>query len=211
MNRVLGVLIVAAAWLNAGCTDLSVNRSIRVKDGETRSGSLTTVNGSIDIGDECRVRGTCRTVNGAIRVGYRSSVRELQTVNGGIKLDEGVAVRRDIESVNGGISCDPECEIGGGISTVNGGIRLERCEIDGDISTHNGSIDCLDRTVVKGDITIKRSRGSSSRRKPLRITVDDSVIHGDVINFNRRLEVILILRDNGRVRGDVKNVKVVEE
>jgi len=101
--RFLPVFILTISIL-FGC-NLTVNQSIRVKDGEIRNTGLTTVNGNIDVGRECEIHGTCRAVNGSIEIGANSIVEDLQSVNGRIDVEENVHVRGNIASVNGSVYC----------------------------------------------------------------------------------------------------------
>lgn len=183
--------------------DITVNRSIRVEDGERKSGSLTTVNGSIYVGKEARVTGTCRSVNGKIRIGESSRVKRLQTVNGGVEVAEDAYVGSDIESVNGPISCGRGVYVRGSVESVNGPIELERTTVHKDITTYNGTITLEDRSVVERDIIIKENKGSTNRRKPLDIYLRDrSVVEGDIIVKQDDFEVIVHL-EGGRVEGKI--------
>ena len=85
-------------WALAAC-DVSVNRSIRVADGESVEGDRITVNGRIRIGSGAEVRGDCQTVNGRITVGDDSRVGSLSTVNGRIMLGQNVTVEGDLATV----------------------------------------------------------------------------------------------------------------
>ena len=73
--------IVFLIFFNSACESTSVNKSIRIKDGEKVSGDISSVNGSIRIGKNCQIDGDCRTVNGIIEIGQNSVVDDIQTVN----------------------------------------------------------------------------------------------------------------------------------
>ena len=94
----LGALLAGALVLG-GC-DLSINSSIDVPDGESRSGSLATVNGDISIGKDCTVEGSSTSVNGSVKVGDQSNVVDLCAVNVLIRTGEGVSVKGNVKSVN---------------------------------------------------------------------------------------------------------------
>ena len=70
----------------------SINKSVRVGDGEESSGA-TTVNGSVTVGTDAVVTGGLRTVNGSIRVGSGSTIENAKTVNGGLTIGEGAEKR----------------------------------------------------------------------------------------------------------------------
>jgi len=65
-TRIPGILLVGVLVLS-GC-DTSINSSIVVPDGESRSGPLTSVNGDVSIGKDCTIEGTSRSVNGSVKV-----------------------------------------------------------------------------------------------------------------------------------------------
>jgi len=81
LRRTFSMLIIFVFIF--GC-NMSVNRTIRIEDGETVRHSLNTVNGSVIIGKDCVIEGSCRSVNGSVLVGSRSKVGDLQSVNGGM-------------------------------------------------------------------------------------------------------------------------------
>jgi len=210
MRRTAFLVIPLAVMLFLGC-NFKVNKSIYVDDGESVRSSLNTVNGSISIGTDCRVDGGCRSVNGDIEVGAYSRVEDLQAVNGGIDIEREVVVRGDVESVNGSVYCEEGTEVSGTVSTVNGGIDLENTLVKRDLTTYNGDILLSDETTVVGDIIVKKNRGRSHRRHPLRIEIrDNSVVQGDIIVKDRDIEVIVELSSGGRVEGRVRNAEVVE-
>lgn len=210
LSRFFIFFIIATICLS-GC-NLRINKSIHIDDGQTVRGSQNAINGNINIGANCNVNGSCRSVNGNVRVGNDSKVKDLQSVNGRITVERDVLVRGDVESVNGPVSCDPGVEIRGGVTSINGSIDLENTLIEKDVKTYNGDIDLLERTVIHGDIIIKKSRGSSNRRRRLAIEITGhSVVEGDIIVKDRNIEVTVVLSNGGRVEGRVRNAKVIEE
>lgn len=202
------ILVMVMAPLFAETT---VNKSIHIRSDERRSDGCNTVNGSITLDDGVRVSGGCKSVNGSIRIGDDCVVRRVSTVNGAIRLGRDNTVGSDIESVNGSISCQTGTIVDDGIETVNGSIEIDGTTVEDDITTYNGSISLSNRSEVGDNIIVKRNRGHNNRRKPLYITIDRSTVHGDVINYEDDIEVIVILRDGGEVRGDIVNAIVKRE
>lgn len=203
--------IIFTLILLVGC-NVSVNKDIVVHDGAKVSNSQNSVNGSISIGSNCEVRGGCRSVNGNIFVGNNSQVRELQAVNGRIKVDHTVMVRGDIESVNGSVACDSGVEVTGSVSTVNGTIDLNNTTVRRDVSTYNGHVTLLDQSIVRGDIVVKKSKGNANRVRPLEIKIaEGSVLEGDVLVKDDRMDVIVILAEGGIVHGEIIDAEVVQE
>lgn len=208
--RIFFVLPIAVGCI-LGCS-LSVNKTITIADGESVRGSQNTVNGNILVGSHCEVNGDCRSVNGIIEVGSHSKVKDLQTVNGRITLEREVIVRGKIESVNGPVVCDPGVQIYDGVATVNGSIDLENTVVRRDITTYNGDIQLLDRSLIQGDIVVKRSKGDSHRRRQLRIDIaEESVVEGNIIVRDKTMDVKVILSEGGRVRGRIQDAEVIEE
>ena len=101
----------------------SVNKSIKIADGEESDGA-TTVNGSVTVGRDAVVTGGLRTVNGSIRIGSGSTIRNAKTVNGSVTLADGVETR-DIGTVNGAVMIGEKSSVDGDVSAVNGSITLE--------------------------------------------------------------------------------------
>jgi DUF4097 and DUF4098 domain-containing protein YvlB len=209
MKRV-AIPVVLVAVILLGC-NLKVNKSIYIEDGARIGSSQNTVNGSVHIGSDCVVDGSCRSVNGVIEVGDGSEVSDLQAVNGYIELDRSVIVRGDVETVNGPIRSARGVEVRGDLSSVNGDIDLDRTVVERKVTTYNGDILLTDRSVVRGDVVVKRNRGRSHRRRPLIIEItEDSVVEGDVVVKDPDIEVKVILSDGGRVEGRVRNAELVE-
>jgi hypothetical protein len=203
------VLGLAAIW-SCGC-DVSVNRSIRVRDGE-HAGGQTTVNGSIHVGSRCRIDGDLRTVNGSIDVGDDSLVGGLDTVNGRIALGARVEVDGDASTVNGSIRSGSGSRVHGRLTTVNGRIELQKSEVDDALSTVNGDILLRDRSRVHGDIVIRGRRGRFSPDRRITIRIEDgSVVEGgiDVRDPGNKVEVYI--GQGAEVKGEMRNAKVIRE
>ncbi len=210
MKNILSIcltLLIAGA-LSAKTT---VNKSIHIGEGERHSGGLSSVNGSITIDEGAHISGSCKTVNGSIRVAEECRIRNLQSVNGSIRVAEEVEIESDIETVNGSINCDEGVQINGDVQTVNGSIKLKNTHVDKGISTYNGSVTLTERTVVRKDIIVKDATGHNNRRDPLKIIVDNSTVEGDIINREEDIEVIVYLRNGGRVNGEIVDAIVEKE
>lgn len=209
--RLAGSFLLAAimAWFTAGC-GMHVNQSIRVPDGETRNGSLSSVNGRVEVGNNCRIMGKCRSVNGSITIGADSEVEEIQTVNGGIQVGRRSRVIDDVDTVNGRIRCETGVEVGGSLGSINGAIELEQTKLTGNLTTINGNILLARGSHVKGSIFVKDANGNSNRMHPLTIKLTGgSIVEGDVINQNDRIEVQVIIDQDSQVRGRIENAEVV--
>jgi DUF4097 and DUF4098 domain-containing protein YvlB len=206
--RSLVVLLVGVLALG-GC-DLSINSSIDVPDGESRSGFLATVNGDVSIGNDCMIEGKSTSVNGSIKIGDRSNVGDLSTVNGSIRIGEGVSIEGDVESVNGSVEFGAGSEVSGKVGTVNGDIELNRTIVQADLRTVNGDIELRDNSIVKGNVVIKGKKDVSERERSIEIEVTGgSTIEGDVV-VERSVDVRLILRDGGKVLGKVDGAEVID-
>lgn len=203
------VSVLSLFFLNC---KISINRTLYIDDGEKVYSDVMTINGSIFVGSHCEVHGACRTVNGEIEVGKYSKTKDLQSVNGSIQVAEDVYVMGSLGAVNGPIFCSPGVKIRGKVTAVNGTVELQKTHVKRDVQTYNGNISLLDSTIVYGDVIVKRDKVNSVRRKPLKIEVrDGSVVEGDVIVEREDDYVELVLSDGGRVLGDVKHVRVIEE
>jgi len=202
--------LVLSFILFCGC-DVSVNRSIYVRDGE-HSGGQTSVNGSIRVGSRCQIEGSCRTVNGSIHVGDDSQVRDLDTVNGRISIAARVAVDGNAKTVNGSITCGSGSKIHGWLTTVNGRIKLKNTEVDEEMSTVNGDILLLAKSLVRGDIIIKGSHGHFFDHQRLEIRISDgSRVEGGIIVRDSDVEVRVYLSKDSLVKGEIKNAQVIRE
>ncbi len=189
---------------------VSCSMSVRVGNGETHNGSLAAVNRKITIGNECTVTGESRTVNGSITVGDNSEVGELRTVNGSIQIGSNTSVNGDASTINGRISCKSGSQVDGTLSTINGAITLTETAVTGNLTTINGNITLARRSKVQGDIVIRsRSDGTQSQKKSLVIKLSDSsVVEGDIINNDDRYQVQVIIADDSKVLGEIKNAEV---
>jgi hypothetical protein len=79
-----------------------------------------------------------------------------------------------------------------------------------DVQTVNGDIELRDNSVVKGNIVIEDKMDVSKRQRPIEIEVTGgSIIEGDVV-VKRNVEVRLILRDGGKVLGQVDGAEVID-
>jgi len=194
----------------AGC-NFSINKSIYVDDGDTRRGSLNTVNGSIMVGRDCVIRGECRSVNGRVEIGRDSKVEDVQAVNGELRIRNNVEVRGDAESVNGNITCYNGVEIKGSINTVNGDVDCEGTNVRRNITTYNGDITLLDKSIIRGDIIVKRTRERSDHRRRLDIEIaEESEVYGDIIVKDDDIEVRVYLSGDGRVHGRIEGAEVIK-
>ncbi len=199
-----GVLLMLASW---GCG--TVNRCIVVEDGKTVDRSLYSVNGSIRVGHNCTVKGAIQTVNGAITIEPDSIVHgTVASVNGSVRLAQNVTLENDLKSINGSIHANHGCTIEGGIASVNGTIQLVETFVGKELSTYTGRITISDHSTVKGNIRIRKS-DSVYRGSRLTIVIErESVVHGDIINENPQIQVLVQLKENARVDGKLKNVSL---
>jgi len=203
--------LLVLAVLLWGC-DVSVNRSVHVRDGESSHG-LTSVNGSIHVGSRCRVDGGSHTVNGSIEVGDDSQVQTLETVNGRIRLGANVVVDGNAKTVNGAIECAAGSKIHGRVSTVNGRIELRNTEVDEEVSTVNGDVLLREKSIVRGDIVIKGEHGGffdHHQRLEIRIS-EGSRVEGGIIVRGDDIEVKVYLSGDATVKGEIKNAQVIKE
>jgi predicted acyltransferase (DUF342 family) len=195
--------------LISGC-NYSVNKSVTVNDGEIVEGGKNVVNGHISIGSDAEVNGSCRSVNGFIRVGDRSKVEKLQVVNGDIDIGKDVTVRGSVETVNGTITCEPGVEIYGKVKTVNGSVKIRGTDIQNDIHIYNGNIDVIEKSIIRGSIIVKKSKGGTRRRRRMTIEItDESVVEGDIIVEDKNIDAKVILSQKWNVKGAIKGAEVV--
>lgn len=192
--------------------DVAVNQSIVVEDGEVRTGSLSSVNGNITVGENCEIRGDCQSVNGRIRIGNNSSVQDLNSVNGSIDIGESVKVEGDASTVNGGIYFSPGCEITGTVTTINGKVELTNSRVRRNIETVNGDVELLKKSVVEGSIIVEETHGNSGKDRKITIRLaDESVVEGDILVKDERVEVKVYLSGGSKVVGNIKNAMVFNE
>jgi cytoskeletal protein CcmA (bactofilin family) len=84
--------------------------------------------------------------------------------------------------------------------------------VKGDITTHTGDIILQDKSIVGGDITIKRSHNRKRRHRTLDIKISDgSVVKGDIIVKDDDLKVKVFLSGGGKVEGTIANAEVVNQ
>lgn len=208
ISFLLGILLIIISVMTA--CNVSVNKTVKIRDGEKRDSNINTVNGSIIIGENCDIRGKCRTVNGHIEVGSDSRVKELQTINGSIRIDSNTIVKNDVETINGSVTCESGVKISGSINTINGRIKLSNSEVSRNVETINGNITLSDKSIVHGDIIVKKSKGISHRTRSLKIRLsNESVVEGDIIVKDRDIKVEVYLSDGSKVLGQVKNAEVI--
>lgn len=201
------LLLLAVIALTAGC-NASVNKSIRIADGESVTGDLTSVNGSINVGNNAQVKGNAQTVNGRIRVGDSVQIGRLSTVNGGIDIGGQTQVGGDVESVNGSVECEAGSTIEGDIQTVNGRVLLEGTTVNGEIETRNGAVLLTDGTRVGRDVRIEgRTSGFSGGSLEIRLT-GGSVIEGDLIVEDEDRKVRLTVDETSEVKGQIRGVEM---
>lgn len=230
----LTILLIAFA---AASVDAKVVGSVKLKSGETSNKRMSTVNGSVKIGENCVLNASASTVNGSIYVGNDSRTGKLSTVNGRIKVGSNCRISGKLSTVNGSITCEAKTVADGSVTTVNGSIKLNGSTADTKVSTVNGSISLNEATVsgnmstVNGTIVLKNGSVlegnlyigksgsswfkrlfSSSKKKPLKIYVTgNSKINGDIVVRKQEREILLILSDGGKVKGDTEGVKIIKE
>jgi len=208
-NQALGLLLLSFI-LFCNC-DVSVNRSIHLRDGE-HSGGQTSVNGSIYVGARCRVDGDCRTVNGSIQVGDDSQVGSLDTINGRITLAARVEVDGSASTVNGSIHSGSGSKIHDRLTTVNGRMELQKSEVDEELSTVNGNILLLDRSLVHGNIVIKGRRGHFFGNRHIEIRIEaGSIVEGNIDVQDPENKVEVYISKDADVKGEIRNAKVIRE
>ena len=203
------LLLTCAA--SAGAT---VNKSIHVDDGERIDRKLSSVNGSINVGARAELERAASTVNGSISVEDGSRTRDLSSVNGTVRVREGVTVDGDVTTVNGTARSGRDTVVTGSVETVNGSIELLGTTVHEDLRTINGRVLLEGGTRVQGDLIVEETRnnGWNSRRKPLEIELrDGSVIEGNVDVRDEDRKVIVRLSGGSAVNGQVLGAKVVEE
>lgn len=211
-RRVFTVLAFAVLLLAGVATShATVNKSIRIDDGESASRDLSSVNGSIRIGDQADVR-EVSTVNGRISLGDDCRAEELTTVNGSITVGRRGVIDGDMEAVNGSLRADDGTSIRGNVTTVNGSIDLRGATVEKDVETVNGSIRLDEGTLVEGSVIVEdagRRGWSWGKPKPLEIEIaGGSIVKGNVENLDDEREVIVILRDGSTVEGEIRGAEV---
>lgn len=214
-KKILYIIIVLC--ISFAMCMATVNKSISIADGQTINKGLSSVNGSIHIGENCKISGNCKTINGRIKVNKNCKVRSLKTINGRIKVNETTVVDGRISSINGAVICQKGVGVKEDISTINGTIHLSNTHVNEGLTTHNGSIYLSDKSLVKGDIVIKKSNRSSffifkPKRHRLKIKVlEGSVVEGDIINKDKYVDVTVIIDKQSKVKGKIINAKVIKD
>lgn len=163
------------------------------------------------MGSNCEVR-SLKTVNSGVKVGKDSIVDgDIGTVNGSVSCAEGVKVDGEIATINGPVTCDSGVKVGGEITNINGHITLHNTIVKDDVKTYTGDITLEDKSVVEGDIVIRRNRGSRKHRT-LKIRIaNGSIVKGDVIVRDDDLEVTVYLSGGGKVEGKIHDAEVVKK
>ncbi len=212
MKRKLITFIILFISTALPSMDMSINKSIRVKNGDKQRHDCITINGNIKVGDNSKVMGSCRTVNGNIYVGTNSTVKKLQTVNGNISIDKDTKIFSNIQSVNGSVTCASNVFVRRNIQTINGPIGLDNTRVKKDITTHNGDITLDNGSVVGHNIIIKKSDRHKRRKTPLNISLSgNSIVEGDNIVKDKNLEVFVFIEDGSKVMGEIKNAKIIND
>jgi DUF4097 and DUF4098 domain-containing protein YvlB len=120
-----------------------------------------------------------------------------------------VNIKGSVESVNGSVELGAESQVSGNVGTVNGAIELDHTVVQRDVRTVNGDIELRDNSIVKGDVVIEDMVDVSKRQRPIEIEVaGGSVIEGDVV-VKRNVDVRLILREGGKVLGQVDGAEII--
>ncbi len=70
----------------------------------------------------------------------------------------------------------------------------------------------LDHSVVKGDVVIEGKLGGTERSQTIEIEVaGGSIVEGDVVVRRTRAKVLLILREGGKVLGQIDGAEIIDE
>ena len=189
---------------------VSCSMSSRVGNGVTHNGSISTINTGIAIGNGSTVTGESQTINGSIAVGDNSDVGDLKTINGSIQIGSNTSVHGNASTINGPIRCKSGSQVDGTLSTINGAITLTETTIMKNLETINGNITLARRSKVQGDIILRNKPGSDkSPKEPLIVRLSgSSVVEGDIINKDEHYQVIVIIADDSKVQGEIKNAEV---
>jgi len=207
---VFSVILLATA---SAFAETTINKSIRISDGQTVEHSLNSINGSINIGSGTEILGGTRSVNGGIKVGDDSRTENLYSVNGAIRVGDRVTIDGDLQTVNGTIGTGENTVVTGGVESVNGDADLVGTTVYADLQTVNGSL-TLDRgSRIQGNVIVEESHGNNHhRQKPLRIDIrNGSVVEGDIDILDKDREVIVRLSSGGTVVGQIRGAEVIEE
>jgi len=211
MKKALWILTLSILLgLIAGC-QWEINDSVNIGDGEKLGSGKTAVNGNVFVGSDCEVRGTLRAINGIVRIGSGSEVGSLQAVNGSIGLEKNVEVHGSVKAVNGPVMSEAGVMIEGVVTAANGSVELKDTKVGKDIVTYNGDITLEEGCLITGSLIIKKAKGDDGWKETLRITLDDSIVKGNVNVKDEKVVVKLILRGESRVEGRIINAEVIKE
>ena len=119
--------------------------------------------------------------------------RDRSRVMGGLNADEGEVVG-DLETVNGGIRVDFLSRIGGDVGTVNGGITVRQTDVGGRIRLVNGDVTVGAKSHVHGGILVEKNKGIDfgwGNRKPRvpRIIIGPNAIVDGELRFERKVDL----------------------
>ena len=203
--------IAALSLLLSLPSQATINKSIRIDEGETVNRNLGSVNGSIRIGRNATVKGHAETVNGAITIRDGASVRGAETVNGAIRIGTEASLDGDVETVNGAIKAGSGTRIEGDVETVNGGVELLGTKVTGNLHTRNGSVRLKDGSRVQGNLVVEKVRSGwfFGRKSSLKIYIDGAIVGGDVVVKDSDRDVQVILSGGGKVEGQIRGAEVV--
>ncbi len=202
LNRLWPAVFLAAvlAAPTAGCVEIhsngSDNSAVRVGDGESRDGDISTRNGAITIGTGATVDGNVSSRNGAISISSEARTGNVSSRNGAIRLDESVhagsfdtrngaigigvgsRIQGPVETRNGGVRVDRDSRLEDAIRTRNGGIRLgESVEVSGGLETRNGGIQTAAGSHLGGSVI---TRNGTIRLEETRVEGDVDSGGGDI-------------------------------
>lgn len=168
----------------------TVNGSIRVESKATAR-DVETVNGSITMDTDSKAE-DIGTVNGKIILRNGVNARSVETVNGAIVGVSNIRVLHGVEAVNGSIEIGAHSTINRNVETVNGGITLLTTSVLGHVETVNGNILIGDKTVIGGDLSVRKPTGWGINwgkpRTPRIILGPNSVVKGNLV-FEREVEL----------------------
>ena len=189
----------------------SVSGDVTLSSGVIAERSVSTVSGDVQLGSKTNV-GDVNTVSGDVDAGKRSKVSSIETVSGDIHLYEAVEVDGLIESVSGDVTCDGGSEVKGDIQTVSGDIEMDDTRVRGDLATVSGDISLYNESFIDGDILINRKNSMSPMPMgKLEILIDmNSTVKGSIKVKEDNTNVVVILANGGKVKGEIINAKVVK-
>ncbi|OQX88331.1 hypothetical protein B6D60_02335 [candidate division KSB1 bacterium 4484_87] len=211
MKKQIFITVISFFVLFFAC-NVNVNKGIDIKDGQIVDHSLNTVNGFIKIGNNCAIKGDVRSVNGGVGIGSHTKTGSVHTVNGAITIGDSSFVEGNLNVINGKIDCGLGTKIHGSVKTINGNIELTGVRVRNDVATANGDITLKQATMVEGDIVIKKSKGNLDKVRQCTILItDNSVVTGNIIVKDEKVQVTVHLQNGGKVLGKVENAEVVSD